>query len=83
MPNPDCVSIRDQVKRHPGCKVGFVLYRLTYSNDAQWAQFMQHLNTRTRLNLEERGDSDLFPHVDWDVQDDPALQDADDDEVRR
>ena len=44
---------------------------------------MRHLNTRTRLNLEERGDNELFLQVDWDVQDDPALQDADDDEVRR
>jgi hypothetical protein len=83
MPNPDCASIRGQVERYPGCKIGFVVYRLAYTDDVQWAQFMQHLNTRTRLNLEEEGDGDLFAYIDWDVQEDPSLQDADEAEVRR
>lgn len=43
---------------------------------------MRHLNERVRLNLLEDGDGDVFDHVDWDVQEDPLLQDADDSTVR-
>lgn len=83
MPSFDCVGIRMQVALSPGSALGFVLYRLTYTDDAQWKCFMDHLNKRTRLNLEDEGEGDLFQHVDWEVQEDPDLQDADDDEVRR
>jgi hypothetical protein len=44
---------------------------------------MHHLNERVRLNLSEDGDADIFPHIDWDVQEDPSLQDADDETVRK
>jgi hypothetical protein len=82
MPDPDCTNIRRQLQLYPGSKLGFVLYRLTYTDDAQWEKFMYYLNTRIRLGLEEDGEGDLFQHVDWNVQEDPELQDADDDEVR-
>jgi hypothetical protein len=74
MPDIDC--IREQLSLYPGSKLGFVIYRLTYSDDAQWARFMSHLNTRIRLELEEDGNGDLFSHIDWDVQEDPELDDA-------
>jgi len=83
MQNPDCASIRRQVERYPGCKIGFAVYRLSYTDDVQWAKFMQHLNIRTRLDLDGEGDGDLFAHIDWDVQEDPSLEDADKAEVRR
>jgi hypothetical protein len=44
---------------------------------------MHHLNTRVRVDLENDGDADVFAHVDWDVQEDPALQDADEETVRQ
>lgn len=40
-------------------------------------------STRTRLNLEADGAGDLFPRIDWTVQEDLALEDADYDEVRK
>lgn len=80
---PDIDPIRRQLKNHPGIKSGFVVYRLAYSDDARWARFMHHLNTRVRLDLEEDGDGDVFASVDWDVQEDPVLQDADEETVRR
>jgi hypothetical protein len=43
---------------------------------------MHHLNERVRLSLEEDGDGDNFPHIDWDVQEDPELRGADDETVR-
>ncbi|PSN73377.1 hypothetical protein BS50DRAFT_568922 [Corynespora cassiicola Philippines] len=68
-----CRRIREELARDPDCKLGFVIYRLTYTDDAQWARFMDHLNTRVRLHLESIGDGDIFPHIDWDVQEDPVL----------
>ena len=35
---------------------------------------MHHLTTRVRLNLEEDGEGDLFPHIDWDVQGNPDCE---------
>jgi hypothetical protein len=38
---------------------------------------MAHLNTRTRLTLkEDHADGDLFPRIDWSVQQDPSLEGA-------
>jgi hypothetical protein len=74
MPDVDC--IREQLSLYPGSKLGFVIYRLAYSDDAQWARFMSHLNTRIRLDLEEEGNGDLFSHIDWDLQEDPELDSA-------
>jgi hypothetical protein len=70
---PDIDPIRRQLKNHPGIRLGFVVYRLTYSDDSRWAQFMDHLNTRVRIDLENDGDGDVFTHIDWDVQEDYAL----------
>jgi hypothetical protein len=43
---------------------------------------MSYLNTRVRLNLEAAGAGDLFTRVDWDVQEDRALEGAGVGEVR-
>ena len=79
---PDIDSIRHYLTTYPGSTVGFTIYRLTYSDDDAWTRYMAHLNKRVRLNLEEDGDADIFPHIDWDVQEDPSLQDATDSTVR-
>jgi hypothetical protein len=44
---------------------------------------MDHVNARVRIDLENDGDGDVFEYVDWDVQEDPVLQDADEEMVRR
>jgi hypothetical protein len=80
---PDIDPIHRQLQSHPGIKLGFVVYRLTYSDDSRWARFMDHLNTRVRIDLENDGDGDVFAHIDRDVQEDPALQDADEETVRQ
>ena len=80
MPNID--RIRHYLTTHHGSRVGFTIYRLTYSDEDSWARYMHHLNERERLNLGEEGDGDVFAYVDWDVQEDPSLQDAADSTVR-
>lgn len=83
MTDSDCISIREQLSQYPGSKLGFVVYRLTYNDNARWDRFMEYLNTRIRLGLENTGDGDLFEHIDWDVQEDPILEEAEEPEVRR
>jgi hypothetical protein len=74
MPDVDC--IRDQLSLYPGSKLGFVIFRLTFSDDEQWDRFMTHLNIRVKTDLENDGDGDLFQFIDWAVQEDTALDEA-------
>jgi hypothetical protein len=83
MPDQDCTCIHEELSRYPGSKLGFVVYRLTYKDDAEWALFIKHLNVRTHQTLHKSGDEELFKHIDWSVQENPELEDADSGEVRR
>ena len=81
----DLDSIREVLQRNPDLKWGFVIYRCTYDDDEKWARFMDHVNTRVRLNLEEEdeGAGNLAERIDWDVQEDrEALADAGPSRVR-
>ena len=76
--------IRKWLANHePHGKWGFVIYRCTYGDDARWARFMDILNARVRQSLEFEGALDLMNSLDWTVQEDPTLQDASKDEVRK
>lgn len=72
----DLAEVREALHRNPDLKWGFVIYRCTYEDDAAWARFMEHLNTRVRLNLQEDGAEELFERIDWDVQDDRDVLDG-------
>lgn len=65
----------ERVRNNPDAKWGFVIYRCTYRDDAAWEQFMQRLKLQARLNLEADGAGDIFAHIDWNVQEDPAMLD--------
>lgn len=64
-------------------KWGFIIYRCTYKDDAQWARFMELLNEWTQKNLESDKALDLMDSLDWNVQDDPKLDGASQEEIRR
>ena len=66
----DLAQTRSILKRSPGLEWGFVIYRCTYESYSDWARFMDLLNTRVRLNLEEESSLDLLDRLDWCVQDD-------------
>ena len=76
MPDQDCVSIRKQLARFPGTDLGFMIYRLTYKDDKEWARFMSYFARRTYQNLEDLGDEDLIPHISWHVHEDAAMEGA-------
>jgi hypothetical protein len=71
----DLEHVREVLQRNADLRWGFVVYRCTYDNDAEWLRFMEHLNTRVRLNLEEDGAGELFDRIDWAVQEDRETMD--------
>lgn len=63
---------------------GFVIYRCTYGDDVAWSRFLDHLNKRKDYVLEDcYCTPELAASIDWNVQEDPALDGASKDEVRR
>ena len=76
-------KIRETLQSNPEAKFGFVIYRCTYNNDADWHRFMELLNEQTKTSLEENKIGDLYSRIDWNVQQDPSLDEADFEEVRR
>ena len=66
----ELAEVRRFLTENPTAKWGFIIYRCTYKNDDEWARFMDNLKTRTKIQLEEDGDGDLFERMDWPVQDD-------------
>ncbi|XPT00521.1 hypothetical protein M3J09_009672 [Ascochyta lentis] len=78
----DLTHVRSILSRNLHLKWGFIIYRCTYTSDTQWAAFMTFLNARVRLNLEAVGAGDLFARLDWDLQEDRALEGAGVREVR-
>ncbi|OSS43557.1 hypothetical protein B5807_11748 [Epicoccum nigrum] len=80
----DLKDVREVLQRNPGLRWGFVIYRCTYDDDEKWVRFMNHLNTRVRLNLDEDGSGFLFDRIDWAVQEDRlTLENAGPSRVRR
>jgi len=59
------------------------MYRTTYQDDDQWTRFIDHINTRVKLQLEAEGDAELFPRIDWCVQEDATLDGARVSDIRR
>ena len=47
-----------------------MIYRCTYDDEEKWQRFMDHLNTRVRLDLQDEGAEDLFDRIDWAIQED-------------
>ena len=76
-------GLRATLEAYPDAKWGFVIYRCTYADDAEWDRFISYLNIRTRLRLEEDGIGDLFSRIDWNVQHDPSLEGASMGKVRQ
>lgn len=76
-------QIYDKITSFPDAKLGFVVYRCTYSSNADWEQFMAYLDARMLYKLERGGIADLAHRLDWCVQQDPRLEDASEEEVRR
>ena len=76
-------SLLQFLQDNPTAKFGFVVYRCTYGNDADWKLFMDALNAQAQNTLEANGMDALHSRLDWNVQEDPALDEASYDEVRR
>ncbi|KAI6796384.1 hypothetical protein KC363_g6156 [Hortaea werneckii] len=76
--------VEDLLKFYGLSKWGFVVYRCTCGDDARWARFMTRLNTNKDHVLREiYHKPELADALEWSVQEDPSLDGATKDEVRR
>jgi hypothetical protein len=65
-------------------KWGWVIYRCTYGDDNAWSRFIDRLNRHKDAVLRDDYQTpDLIGSYAWNVQEDPALDGATKDEVRR
>ena len=76
-------SIRQQLQKWGHKKWGFVIYRCTYKNDAEWSQFMDFLNRWTSSRLKADDSLDMMESLDWSVQEGSDLEGASKDEVKK
>jgi hypothetical protein len=75
--------INDMLKHYHLQKWGFIIYRCTYGDDSAWDRFMHRLNACKDAALIDMYDDEyLAKHLDWNVQQDPSLDNATKDQVR-
>jgi hypothetical protein len=75
--------INDMLKYYHLQKWGFIIYRCTYDDDSAWDRFMHHLNAcKDAALIDTYDDEYLALNLDWNVQQDPSLDNATIDQVR-
>ena len=63
-------AIRDSLYHHHDGKFGFRIYRVTYGNDKDFAEFLNLLTAYANSELDGDDTGDEIRHLlDWDVQD--------------
>lgn len=63
---------------------GFVVYRCTYSDDAAWQRYMNEMKKQIQRDLEEEGlDELLLQYLQYTVIEDPNLEGASKNDVRK
>ena len=75
--------IRDSLTHSSDLKLGFVVYRCTYDSQDECNFFMKYLDSTIHVTLREADLGDMVDRLDWNVQEDPDLDDATFDTVRR
>ena len=84
MSSNDTDDIRSELQKYNQSTWGLVIYRCTYGDEAKWARFMTILNERSRAFLKSNDNlEDLMTSLDCSVQEDPSLDGASINEVRR
>lgn len=86
----DATCIREHLQDSHQEKWGFFIYRTCYYDDPErWNQFMDRLKEFARRNLlnsanDLEGDGEaIIDGLEWNIQEDPAMDGCSVDEVRR
>lgn len=66
----------------PGSKYGFIIYRTGDIDDVDWARFMAYLNAQVHARMEDENETELIPHIDWNVQTSPDFENCGPETVR-
>jgi hypothetical protein len=68
--------LRIRLLSNPDSKLGFLVYRCTYASDEDWSRFMEFLDKTVRQSLVNAELEDVLDRLDWNVQDDVSLEEA-------
>ncbi|OSS52587.1 hypothetical protein B5807_02545 [Epicoccum nigrum] len=75
--------IRVRLAWNPDSKLGFIVYRCTYTSDDDWRRFMEFLDKTVHQSLVDAELGDVLDRLEWNVQEDVSLEEASFDTVRR
>jgi hypothetical protein len=75
--------IRVRLAWNPDSKLGFIVYRCTYTSDDDWRRFMEFLDKTVHQSLVGAELEDVLDRLEWNVQEDVSLEEASFDTVRR
>lgn len=81
--SPHFDDVQADLRANPETKWGFVVYRCTYGDNAAWEHMMNRLNIQARASLESEDAADLFPRIDWAVQENPEWDEAGPEFIKR
>jgi hypothetical protein len=85
----DATCIREELTKTGVQSWGFFIYRTcSYDDEARWEQFLSCMKSFAEENLlsawERRRDGEaILPHVEWNVQQDAALENCSKEEIWR
>lgn len=68
MSSPHFDKVKEHLRTNQDEKWGFVVYRCTYGDEESWERMMDRLRIQSRENLTCHDAMDLFPRIDWAVQ---------------
>lgn len=61
----------------PDGTIGYVIYRVTYKSDEEWARFLRRLDHYARARIEMSPEPELIrDRVQWDIREDKAKYDG-------
>jgi hypothetical protein len=76
MSSPHFEDVKEDLRTSSNKKWGFVVYRCTYGDDSAWERMMSRLKMQSLLNLRNHDAEDLYPRIDWAVQENPLWNGA-------
>jgi hypothetical protein len=76
MSSPHFDKVKEHLRTNQNEKWGFIVYRCTYDDDKSRECMMKRLRIQLRENLICHDAVDLFPRIDWAVQENSSWDGA-------
>ncbi|KAF1998104.1 hypothetical protein P154DRAFT_604358 [Amniculicola lignicola CBS 123094] len=74
--SPILEQIQEQLQQYPEAKLGFVVYRCTYGDDAAWKRCLNFLTVQALESLKDTELESMSSRLDWNVQENKRVLDG-------